>query len=84
MLISFLNMVLLFLGGTYWRKKVKWYRSLLDVFLLIIVQLIGVYASRAYRTTPLDYLDAVVVEGLTLGFILCGIFAVVRLLRRSR
>lgn len=84
MLISFLNMVLLFLGGTYWRKKVKWYRSLLDVFLLIIVQLIGVYASRAYRTTPLDYLDAVVVEGLTLGFILCGIFAVVRLVRRSR
>lgn len=84
-LISFMNLFLLVFAGTYWRAKVKWYRPLLDTIVLIIVQLMGVYASELYRTSSSSiFLDAVVVEGIMSGFFLCGLFVMIRLVRRRK
>lgn len=80
--ISLLNLLLLPIAGTYWREKVKWYRSLRDVGLLLFVQLLGLMFLQFSETAPEEMLDGIIVDGFALFVFntLCFIFF--RILRR--
>lgn len=81
-LIGFVNVALIAFSRTYWRLKWKWYRPLLDTLLLIAAYGCGLTASLLYQSGSAEYLEAVFVEGLTTGFLLCIIFFLMRHLTR--
>ncbi len=77
-----INFILLFIVGAYWRKQVKWYRSLRDVGLILFVQLVGWGFARILQTAPDGMLDAIFIDILVLAFFNGVFFILFRLLRK--
>jgi hypothetical protein len=69
-MLGLLNILLIFFAKNYWRKKLAWYRPLLDIAQLIAVQLCGMAASLLYQSTSVAYFEAVIIDGIPLGFVL--------------
>ncbi|MBS4207075.1 hypothetical protein [Bacillus sp. FJAT-50079] len=81
-LVASINFMLLFFVGTYWREKVKWYRSVRDVGLILLAQLIGWVCLWLFQTVPAGMLDAVIVDGLTLALFNGFFFILFRALKK--
>ncbi|MBW8349872.1 hypothetical protein K0H71_10485 [Bacillus sp. IITD106] len=81
-MVTGINFMLLLVVGAYWREQVKWYRSLRDVGLILIVQLLGWVFLRSFQSAPAEMMDAIIVDGLTLALFNGIVFIIFRILRR--
>ncbi|MED4475922.1 hypothetical protein [Oceanobacillus caeni] len=81
-LVNIINFMLLIIVGTYWREKVRWYRSLRDVGLLLFAHLLGWAFLRLFQTVPAGMFDAIIVDGLTLALFNGIFFIMFRTLRK--
>ncbi|WP_433618329.1 hypothetical protein [Paenibacillus cellulositrophicus] len=79
--VTLVNVVLLVLTGAYWRKRVRWYRSLLESVVVIAAQFAGAGIAALIGNAPAGLLDSIVVEGLLLVGISVVLFVIFRLVR---
>lgn len=73
------NVALLFLARTYWRKKARWYRPLVDTLIMFAVHAMGVSASLLNAPLQEYVYDALFVENFTMGVFLGGAYFITRL-----
>lgn len=80
--VYFATLLLMAFAGTYWRKQVKWFRPVLDTSALIVVHLIGFAVSLIFQASSSDVFFAIMVECITFGLFLYGLFLIVRVTAR--
>ncbi|WP_400162449.1 hypothetical protein ACAF76_002385 [Brevibacillus sp. TJ4] len=83
-LIVLPNIFLIVCSQSYWRKRTKWYRPLLDTLILLAVQTCGMAASLLYRDTSATHFEALAVDAVATGIFLCIVFFVIRIATRKR
>lgn len=79
--MNLINFFLLFIVGAYWRNRVKWYRSLRDLTLILLAQLAGWGLASALQTIPDGVLEAMLADLFALSFFNICLFIFWRVLR---
>lgn len=79
--INLINLFLLIIAGAYWRKHVKWYRSLRDILLILFAQLAGWGVAGIFQTVSVRVLEAMLADLFALAFFTITFFIFCRLLR---
>ena len=79
--MNLINFFLLFIVGAYWRERVKWYRSIRDLGLILLAQLSGWGLASVFGTAPDGVLEAILADLFALSFFNICLFIFWRLLR---